>query len=258
MFILFLNNIIINLSYYNPSLYPIVIILLVFISVVLYKNLSKSILDELFKSDEQIQQTIKETLHEINTPVSTIKLNTKILLKQNNDVKIIQKLNRINQSCDDLFELYNNMEYAIQKEVNSIQKENVNLDELIIKSINKFEDIKQNIKINYAQTTVKVFTDKRALQIIIDNLISNAIKYNKTNGTINIYTNNNSLFIKDTGIGIDMKNIFHVYDKYYQENNQTKGFGIGLYTVKIFCDENNIKLIINSIKGIGTKIVLIF
>jgi len=255
---LFLNNIIINFSFYKPIFYPFVIILLVCISLLLYINLSKSILDELFKSDEQIQNSIKQTLHELNTPVSTIKLNTKMLLKQSNDEKINQKLNKINKSCEDLFELYNDMEYSIKKEVQNIQKEEIYLDEIITKSIIKFNDIKQDIKIIYNKTDLKITTDKRALQITIDNLISNAIKYNKKDGTINIYTNENNLYIKDTGIGIDMKNIFKVYDKYYQENNQTVGFGMGLNTVKMFCDENSIKLKIESKLNIGTTVSLSF
>jgi len=258
MFILFLNNIIINLSYYNSSLYPIVIILLVFISVVLYKNLSKSVLEELFKSDEQIQNSIKQTLHELNTPVSTIKLNTKMLLKQSNDEKIKEKLNKINKSCEDLFELYNDMEYSIKKEVQNIQKEEIYLDEIIKKSIIKFNDIKQNIKIIYNKTDLKITTDKRALQLTIDNLISNAIKYNKKDGTINIYTKENSLYVKDTGIGIDMKNIFKVYDKYYQEDNTNYGFGMGLNKVKTFCDNNNIKLTIDSQINQYTVVILTF
>ena len=255
---MFLNNIIINFSFYNPIFYPLVVVLLVFISLLLYINLSKSILDELFKSDEQIQNSIKQTLHELNTPVSTIKLNTKMLLKQSNDEKINQKLNKINKSCEDLFELYNDMEYSIKKEVQNIQKEEVNLDEIIVKSINKFEDIKQDIKIIYKKTDLNIHIDKKGMQKALDNLISNAIKYNKKDGIINIYTKNNSLIIKDTGIGIDMKNIFKIYDKYYQENINNDGYGLGLYTIKTFSDENNIKLSINSKKNEGTKIVLIF
>ena len=255
---MFLNNIIINFSFYNPIFYPLVVVLLVFISLLLYINLSKSILDELFKSDEQIQNSIKQTLHELNTPVSTIKLNTKMLLKQSNDEKINQKLNKINKSCEDLFELYNDMEYSIKKEVQNIQKEEVHLDEIIVKSINKFEDIKQDIKIIYKKTDLNIHIDKKGMQKALDNLISNAIKYNKKDGIINIYTKNNSLIIKDTGIGIDMKNIFKIYDKYYQENINNDGYGLGLYTIKTFSDENNIKLSINSKKNEGTKIVLIF
>ena len=255
---MFLNNIIINFSFYNQDFYPLVILFLIPIGLFLYINLSKNILEELFKSDEQIQNSIKKTLHEINTPVSTIKLNTKILLKQTSDEKIKEKLNKINRSCEDLFELYHDMEYSIKKEVQNIQKEDIFLDELITKSINKFDDIKKDIKINYQKTNMIINIDKRGFSIVLDNLISNAIKYNKDNGKIDIYTKENTLYIKDTGIGIDMKNIFKIYDKYYQEDEQKDGFGIGLYTVKTFCDENNIKLNINSIQNTSTTISLTF
>jgi len=258
MFCLFLNNIIINMNFYKQEFYPLVIIFLVLISILLYRLLSISILEELFKSDEQIQNSIKKTLHELNTPVSTIKLNTKMLLKQNSDDKIKEKLNRINQSCDDLLQLYDDMEYSIKKEVQNIIKEDVFLDDIILNSIRKFEDIKQDIQIKYTKTDLKLYSDKNGLQIAIDNIISNAIKYNKKDGKINIYTSNNTLYIKDSGIGMNTQNIVKIYDKYYQEDINNSGFGFGLYMVKNFCDSNNIKLNIDSKLNFGTTISLSF
>jgi signal transduction histidine kinase len=234
------------------------VIFLIIIALLVYKNLSFSILEDLFKSDKEIQDKIKHTLHELNTPVSTIKLNTKMLLKQINDEKSIEKLNRISKSCEDLLNLYTEMEYSIKKEVNNIQKEDIYLDEIINNSIDKFYDIKKDITISYDKTNMKINSDKKGLQVVIDNILSNAIKYNKENGSIQIYTNNNKLYIKDSGIGIDIKNVFKVYDKYYQENSTNKGFGMGLYTVKLFCDNNNIKFSINSKNNEGTEISLLF
>jgi len=258
LFILFLNNIIINFSFYKPVFYPLVIIFLTIVALLLYTSLSKSILNELFKSDEQIQNSIKQTIHELNTPVSTIKLNTKMLLKEEKNNKSIEQLNRINKSCNNLLELYNDMEYIIKKEVHGIELQNICLDELIIKTIDKYDDIKEKINIQYTKTNLNIISDKKGLQTVIDNLVSNAIKYNKKNGKISIYTKDNSLYIDDTGIGIDVKNIFKVFDKYYQENNTNVGFGMGLYRVKTFCDNNNIKLNIHSKMDISTSIVLTF
>jgi len=66
----------------------------------------------------------------------------------------------------------------------------------------------------------------------------------------------NTLFIQDSGIGIDTKNLFIVFDKSYQENPSTEGFGIGLSIVKSFCDKHKIKIKIDTKKDVGTTISL--
>jgi len=237
------------------TFYPITILLVVLGSSIYY-FLNRSILDEFFKGEEKLRGVLKETLHELNTPVATIELNSKMLEKRLEDEKSIQRLERIKSACEDLLHLYEQMEYGIKEHIHNIEKEQFELAKIIEKSIFKFKDIKGDIKINYDGNSCMLFTDKNGFEKSIDNLISNAIKYNKTKGTIFITFNENSLQIKDTGVGIDTENLFHIFDKYYQENSMSSGVGLGLNIVKKYCDDNKVNIKIDSQKDEGTTFIL--
>ena len=249
------NFLTVKFGFNQETFYPITFVLLLFASI-FYYFLSKSLLHPLFKSEKEIQNLIKETLHEINTPVATIKMNTKILQKKEENSKNIDRLHRIEQSCDNLLELYKQMEYSLKEKIDNITVESFDIDEVVTKSIDKFIDIKKDIQINYEPQSLMIETDKNGFEKVIDNLISNGIKYNKTNGQINIVLENNILKISDTGIGIDTKNLFHVFDKYYQEDSLNSGVGLGLNIVKAYCDKYKIDLKIDSQKDIGSEFSL--
>lgn len=249
------NFLTVKFGFNQETFYPITFVLLLFASI-FYYFLSKSLLHPLFKSEKEIQNLIKETLHEINTPVATIKMNTKILQKKEENSKNRDRLHRIEQSCDNLLELYKQMEYSLKEKIDNITVESFDIDEVVTKSIDKFVDIKKEILINYKPQSLMIETDKNGFEKVIDNLISNGIKYNKTNGQINIVLENNILKISDTGIGIDTKNLFHVFDKYYQEDSLHSGIGLGLNIVKAYCDKYKIDLKIDSQKDIGSEFSL--
>jgi len=86
----------------------------------------------------------------------------------------------------------------------------------------------------------------------LDNLISNAFKYNKKNGFIKVYLENKKLYIEDSGIGI--KNPKKVFNRFYKENE--RGIGIGMSIVKKLADEFKIKIEIKSKINKGTIIIL--
>ncbi len=252
LIILILNNFIIEIFGFNKNNFLIVTVVLMTIGVVLYHFLSKQLFEILFKSDRDIESHIKETLHELNTPVATIQMNTKILLKKEQNDKNINRLVRIEESCDNLLTLYNQMEYNIKEQIDKVNIESFEIDEVLTKSINKFQDIKNNIQIHYDTIDLIINTDKNGFERIINNLISNAIKYNNPNGTITIKMQNSILSIADTGIGIDTKSLFHIFDKYYQENNLNTGIGLGLNMVKAYCDKYKINIKIDSTLNKGS------
>ena len=136
------------------------------------------------------------------------------------------------------------MEYDIKKEIDRIENQEFYLDEIISKSCDKVDDIRKNIIITTTVPNIKLFTDINGFEKIIDNLIFNAIKHNiKDNPKIDINYKDNILSIYNTGEKIDTKNLFIVFDKYFQEDSSKDGFGLGLAMVKEFCDKN--KIIIN-------------
>ena len=242
--ILYLNYFFITKFGLNQDNFVYIIIPLLIVGLAIFLSFSISILKPLFKSDEKLQQSIKETIHELNIPVSTIKMNTQLLQKSISDEKSLKRLERIEQASNNLLKLYENMEYDIKKEIDRIENQEFYLDEIISKSCDKVDDIRKNIIITTTVPNIKLFTDINGFEKIIDNLIFNAIKHNiKDNPKIDINYKDNILSIYNTGEKIDTKNLFIVFDKYFQEDSSKDGFGLGLAMVKEFCDKN--KIIIN-------------
>ncbi|AXX92528.1 histidine kinase [Malaciobacter molluscorum LMG 25693] len=247
--VLFFNYVLITYFGLNKDNFLFIVLPLVFFALLLFLFLSKSILNPLFKSNENLTKTVKETIHELNIPVSTIILNTQMLQRKISDEKALKRLERIAKASNDLLKLYEDMEYSIKKEIDHIENDSFHLDEIIEHSLDKIEDIRQNenISINKeVNSQLVIKSDKNGFTKVIDNLLSNAIKYNKKNGYINIGIDNNSiLYIENSGKSIDTKHLFYLFDRFFQEDSSQNGFGLGLNIVKDFCDKN--KIVINII-----------
>ncbi len=251
--ILYLNYFFISKFGLNQDNFIYIIVPLIILGLSIFLSFSISILKPLFKSDEKLELSIKETIHELNIPVSTIKMNTQLLEKTITDEKSLKRLERIKQASNNLLKLYENMEYNIKKEIDKIDKQEFFLDEIINTSIEKFDDIKNDTKIFVNIPNIKVKSDMNGFLKTVDNLISNAIKYNiKENPIVEISYKNSILSIYNSGEKIDTKNLFIVFDKYFQENPSHDGFGLGLAMVKEFCDKNKILINIETLES-GNK-----
>lgn len=247
--ILYLNYYFISLFGLNQENFVYVIIPLVLVGLGVFLSFSMSVLKPLFKSDERLEQSIKETIHELNIPVSTIKMNTQLLQKTITDEKSLKRLERIIKASNNLLKLYENMEYNLKKEIDKIDKQEFYLNEIILKSCDKFYDIKKDTKIEVNIPNILVLSDINGFEKTMDNLISNAIKYNiKDNPIVEISYKNSILSIFNTGEQIDTKNLFIVFDKYFQEDSTKDGFGLGLAMVKEFCDKNKIAINIDTLE----------
>ena len=248
--ILYLNYFFISLFGLNQENFVYIIMPLVIFGLGIFLSFSMSILKPLFKSDEKLELSIKETIHELNIPVSTIKMNTQLLEKTITDEKSLKRLDRIKQASNNLLKLYENMEYNIKKEIDKIDKQEIYLDDLVKNCVDKFADIKKDTKIFVDVPNIRVLTDINGFEKTIDNLISNAIKYNLTeNPIVEIKYKDNIFSVFNTGEKIDTKNLFIVFDKYFQENSSKDGFGLGLALVKEFCDKNRISINIDTLEN---------
>lgn len=253
---LFINFYLTTLVGFTQDTFFVVTLTVLIFGLVLYLLLSKTIFDPLFKSDENLQKTVKETLHELNIPISTIKLNTQMLEKKITDEKAIKRLNRIKLASNELLKLYEDMEYHIKKEIDRVDIADFSLNDIINHSLEKFDDLKKDIKIEVDIENITLQSDQNGFQKMIDNLISNALKYNlETKGFIKITYENKNLTIFNTGKEIDTKNLFVIFDKFFQEDKTKTGFGLGLFMVKEFCDKNKIAIKIEPTKD-GNSFIL--
>ncbi len=247
LIILGINFALISFFGINKESFIYFTIVLIFLALTIFLSFTTSILKPLFQSDDNLQKKLKETIHELNIPVSTIKMNAQLLEKNISDEKSLNRINRIKQASNNLLKLYEDMEYNIKKQIDKIEKQECFLDEIITDSIEKFEDIKENIIITATLPHIRLLTDVNGFEKVIDNLLSNAIKYNsKKEPIVNISYEKNILSVFNKGEKIDTKNLFIIFDRYYQTDSSNHGFGIGLNIVKEFCDKNKITIKIDT------------
>jgi len=200
------------------------------------------------KSIDLLEIFLKDLIHDLNTPVTSILLNVKLLSRQNES----DELERIELSAKNISSLYKNLEILKNKQLS--KDDIVEIKVLISERVEVLKKIYPKIKIIETLIPLHVKSNKNAISRILDNILTNACKYNKKNGKVFISTNKNMVEIRDTGIGI--KNPKKVFERYYKENE--RGLGIGMNIVKKLCDELDIKIIIDSEIDIGTTIKLTF
>lgn len=244
--VLILNYYLVHIFGFTQDNFMLMTVFLIVVAVVLNIVLSKPLLEPLFKGEANLEKKVKETLHELNIPASTIQINAQMLEKSLSDEKSLKRVHRIKEATNELLKLYNQMEYEIKKEIDKIDYDNFNAQEVLQNSINKFEDIKNGITIELDIPSLVLHTDKNGFQKVCDNLLSNAIKYNHPKGSVKINFHKNFLSIYNSGKAIETQNIFHIFEQYYQEDTNKKGFGLGLHMVKEFCDKHGIAIKIDS------------
>lgn len=205
-----------------------------------------------------LDRFIKDTTHELNTPLSAILANIEMM---DTDVMVEKnktKLARINIAAKTVSVLYKDLMYLTLEQEKINQDEEIDIKELIYDRAEYFSVLAQSkqLECNLDLEETTIMMDRRKLTRVIDNLISNAIKYNKRNGTVGITLRPGKLVIWDTGIGISQENISFMFDRYMRFNNSEGGFGVGLSIVKKILDEYDIKIEVESKEGEGTRMVL--
>lgn len=220
--------------------------------------ISKLAVDPLFDYVTHLQALSKETLHELNLPISTITTNTQMLAKNIEDEKALKRVTRIETACEMLKERYNELDYLIKMQSEEDVRELFFVDKLVEKRVAFLQKIYPHMEFSLELSPMELLGDKTGLSKVIDNLIDNAVKYSQNSRKIDIELKNRTLVIQDYGVGMDEVELLHIFDKYYQTNTEMQGFGIGLSLVKRFCDKNAIELIFESAKDIGTKVKLKF
>ena len=243
---------------YNAENFAVVTAMLLPLSLLFGYLLSKIALEPLFVTNDLLDRLLKDTLHELNIPLATIFANVSMLRKGETDPKRLARLERIEKAGKSLEELYEDLDYFIKKEIGNVERERFDLDETVRRSVQRVEDVKGEISIQYHPKSLPVVADRRGCQKAVDNLVANAIKYNRPGGSVTLSIEGSELVVADTGVGMDEETLFHIFDRYYQRDLNASGYGIGLHIVKSFCDEHGIEIKIASKPGEGSVFRLDF
>ena len=233
---------------------------IVFISLVVISALfiSKLAVDPLESYVLNLQNLSKETLHELNLPISTIVTNLQMLQKNLEDEKSLKRVQRIKNASQMLQQRYNELDYLIKMQTKQVQKEHFDLKDLIEDRVDFLSKLYPHIQFNLELTEYELFMDKIGFAKVIDNLIDNGVKYSANSKMIDVIIEKDMLLIRDYGIGMNEVELLGIFDNYYQVNKEIQGFGIGLNMIKRFCDENGIELIFDSSPNRGTTVKLKF
>ena len=234
------------------KIYVIIALILsgVFIGFIGYL-LSKILLKPVREKIEDMDKFIKDSAHELNTPITVLMTSTAMLKKGKNPDKMMRY---ILSSSKQISQIYNDIHFSAFNEINDDVFEEFNLKDLVKDSVEYFNDISitKQIVINDDLDDCLILMDRTKTQKLVNNIISNAIKYSNNNSVINVSIKNNILSVQDFGIGISEKEQKEIFKRYKRGTNIEGGFGIGLDIVKRICNEYDLKLDLKSELKVGS------
>ncbi len=212
--------------------------------------------------EEEYRNYVEMWVHEIKTPLSAGKL---IISNNENAItkSIEEELDKVEGFVDQA--LFYARSTTLEKDY--IIKE-MTLSSVVNKVLKKHSKsfIYRKIQLETKGLDAVVYSDAKWLEFIIDQIVTNALKYTKEkSGKIRIYTKlqeqSVSLYMEDNGIGISLSDLHRVFDKGFTGQNgrkNEKATGMGLYLCKLLCDKLYLDLHISSQEGIGTTLWIVF
>jgi two-component system OmpR family sensor kinase len=219
--------------------------------------LARLLLSPMNEAIALLDDFIKDTTHELNTPISAILTNLEALKEEELPQSIQKKLNRIEIASRTISTLYDDLTYLILNHDLAVINEPLDISELLQERLEYFRHRIEQKKIHCELSiTAHIFLtiDRTKMTRILDNLLSNAIKYNKMGGTLRVHLEKEILCVQDNGIGIPSDMIKEVFERYTRADKSVGGFGIGLHIVAMIAKEYNLDINIESEEKVGTKI----
>ncbi|MDX9902009.1 MAG: HAMP domain-containing sensor histidine kinase [Aliarcobacter sp.] len=204
-----------------------------------------------------LDRFIKDTTHELNTPVTAIITNIEMIDKSSLDARLLKKINRIEIGAKTISNIYEDLTFVTLNNQIISNNEDINLSNLLKQRVDYFNSLATIKRVNFhlnIKDDVFIVCDIKKITKLIDNILSNAIKYNKIAGFIKVKLNYNILSIEDSGKGIEKENLKNLFERYSRFDKSVGGFGIGLNIVSLIAKEYNLKIDIKSQINVGTTV----
>ena len=212
--------------------------------------------EKLNESYQQIKEFNEHASHQLKSPLSSIKVQIDVTLQQDRSSKEYKDiLHSIGDDVTHLKDLLHNLLILTRMNDCNIKESfnSVALDTLLLNSIDKFfkmanqKGVSLHVK-NLDSTNIQA--NATLIEVLIDNILDNAIKYTKINKQVSINLKQNILTIKDEGIGIPKEKISLIFNKFYRIDSKrgkgTSGYGLGLAMVKQIADLHHISIYVTS------------
>ena len=189
-------------------------------------------------------------VHQIKTPIAVMRLKLADDTPEHHALNV--ELSRIESYAEMALQYI-----RIDSDSNDLLIREYDLDEILRESVRKLapQFVEKRIALNYAGTDVKVVTDRKWLSCILEQLLSNAVKYTPA-GAVTIEVREDAVLISDTGIGIAPEDLPRIFEKGYTGINgrlDKKSSGLGLYLARKAADLLAMQLTAESKVGEGTR-----
>lgn len=226
----------------------------------------QNVIRELFEFQKQFEQKsdikysdLREyfTLwaHQIKTPIAAMSLILQSDFENPQNRELLEELQKIEQYVEMVLGYLRleseSTDYIIKK---------YDLDSVIKQAVKKYASqfIRKKIKLCYEPLKKEILTDEKWLLFVIEQILSNSVKYTKSGGSVSIYLESPvTLCIEDTGIGIESEDLPRIFEKGYTGYNgrsDKKSSGIGLYLCRRITERLGHKIYAKSTVGRGTVI----
>lgn len=254
---------------YSPYMYLFIIVAF----VMLFFGYTVIVILKQKKLSEVKTDFINNMTHELKTPISTIGLSSEMLMRMDpqQDPEKVQKYASLifkeNKRLQNQVERVLNVAKLDKNEI-VLKKEPFEMHELLQEAKDNFEFNQEDkggvIHLDLKATNSELIVDPVHISNVVFNLLDNAIKYCSQVPNINVRTSsdgkNFKIEIEDNGIGIKKEDLKMIFDKFYRvptgNLHDVKGFGLGLYYVKLIVDAHKGSISVKSSLGQGTTFTI--
>ncbi len=223
-------------------------------------------LQQLDKQNKEKDYILRVVAHDLRNPLSAISTLTRIIGEEyENEAENKEYLELMQSACKDSLNMIDSiLQLSVQNKTNALTKQVLNVNKLAINCVEllrfKAEEKNQNLILHLADTPQYTFADSEKIGRIINNLVTNAIKFSHPNADIDVYVNDKEthveIIIQDEGIGIPehlKDKVFDVFTEAKRKGTSQEGtFGLGLSICKQLIEAHNGKIWFESVENEGT------
>ncbi|WP_405400195.1 PAS domain S-box protein [Maribacter sp. Asnod2-G09] len=221
---------------------------------------------ELQKTNSELDSFVYSASHELRAPLTSVLGLIQLIQIEDIDPKLFQHLNMMKKSIERLDDFIKDIiEYSRNKHL-AIKLDSINFSTLIEHSLESLWYLENTDKINIKVSVndkIEFVSDSKRISIILNNFISNAIKYHDVSNNdaaiwINVKTNKKEavLIIKDNGVGMEDDQLEKIFEMFYRVSSKVMGSGIGLFIVKEVLSKLNGTIDVKSKIGEGSTFTL--
>ncbi len=222
---------------------------------------------ELLKINAELDNFVYSVSHDLRAPLSSMLGVVQISEEETKDELILQHLGMLKRSINKLDSFIQDILNYSRNSRLEVAKEEINFKEMLNDITNNLKYMSSNnrrveLKTNINNST-SFCSDKGRIEIVLNNLISNAIRYQNpdtkiplVNVTVDTSDTETNIIVKDNGIGINKENQEKIFDMFYRVSEKSAGSGLGLYIVKETIDKLKGSIRVESELGKGTTFTI--